>query len=198
MRTIRTRGALGAAALVCALWAPAVASAAEKPVATTGGAANIAPTSVVLNATVNPKGAETTYFFQYGTTVIYGALTPSTSAGKGTAGVKVAVAVADLAPATTYHYRIVAQNSKGLTRGKDRTFKTKRQPLGVTLAATPNPVRVGGATSLAGALTGTGNAGRQVQLQANPWPYAGFVAAGNAQVTGAGRRVRVHRARRVR
>ena len=85
MRTIRTRGALGAAALVCALWAPAVASAAEKPVATTGGAANIAPTSVVLNANVNPKGAETTYFFQYGTTVIYGALTPSASAGKGTA-----------------------------------------------------------------------------------------------------------------
>jgi hypothetical protein len=163
MRTIRTRGALGAAALVCALWGP---------------------TSVVLNATVNPKGAATTYFFQYGTTVIYGAQTPSTSAGKGTAGVKVAAAVAALAPATTYHYRIVAQNSKGLTRGKDRTFKTKRQPLGVALAATPNPVSVGGATSLAGALTGTGNAGRQVQLQSNPWPYTGFVAAGNAQVTG--------------
>jgi hypothetical protein len=184
MRTIRTRGVLGAAAVVCALWAPAVASAAEKPVVTTGGAANIAPTSVVLNATVNPKGAATTYFFQYGTTVIYGTLTPSTNVGKGTAGVKVAAAVADLAPATTYHYRIVAQNSKGLTRGKDRTFKTKRQPLGVALAATPNPVPVGGATSLAGALTGTGNAGRQVQLQSNPWPYAGFVAAGNAQVTG--------------
>jgi hypothetical protein len=100
--------------------------------------------------------------------------------------VKVAVAVADLAPATTYHYRIVAQNSKGLTRGKDRTFKTKRQPLGVALAATPNPVPVGGATSLAGALTGTGNAGRQVVLQGNPWPYTqGFVAAANAQVTGA-------------
>jgi hypothetical protein len=91
------------AALACALWAPAVASAAEKPVVTTGGAANIEPSSVVLNATVNPKGAETTYFFQYGTTVIYGALTPSTSAGKGTAGVHVAAAVGGQAPATTYH-----------------------------------------------------------------------------------------------
>ncbi len=186
MRTIRTRGVLGAAAVVCALWAPAVASAAEKPVVTTGGAANIAPTSVVLNATVNPKGAATTYFFQYGTTVIYGALTPSTAVGKGTAGVHVAVPVTGLAPATTYHYRVVATNSKGLSRGKDRTFKTKRQPLGVTLGATPNPVGVGGATSLAGALTGTGNAGRQVELQANPFPYTqGFLAAANAQVTGA-------------
>jgi hypothetical protein len=184
MRTIRTRGALGAAALVCALWAPAVASAAEKPVATTGAAANIAPTTAVLNATVNPKGAETTYFFQIGPTVLYGGLTTATSAGKGNAGVKVAASVSSLAPATTYHYRIVARNSEGLTRGKDRTFKTKRQPLGVSLAATPNPISIGGATSLAGALTGTGNAGRQVQLQANPWPYAGFVAAANAQVTG--------------
>jgi hypothetical protein len=79
----------------------------------------------------------------------------------------------------------VAQNSKGLTRGKDRTFKTKKQPLGVTLAATPNPIRTGGATTLAGALTGTGNGGRQVVLQANPWPYAGFVTTGNPQVTDA-------------
>ncbi len=186
MRTIRTRGALGVAALVCALWAPAVASAAEKPVATTGGVANVTPTTVVLNATINPKGAATSYFFQYGTTVIYGSLTPSASVGSGNKGVKVAVAVGLLAPATTYHYRVVAQNSKGLTRGKHRTFKTKRQPLGVTLAATPNPVSVGGATTLGGALTGTGNGNRQVLLQSNPWPYTqGFVTTGNAQVTNA-------------
>ena len=184
MRTIRTRGALGAAALVCALWAPAVASAAEKPVATTGGVANVTPTTVVLNATINPKGAATSYFFQYGTTVIYGSLTPSASVGSGNKGVKIAVAVGALAPATTYHYRVVAQNSKGLTRGKHRTFKTKRQPLGVALAATPNPVRVGGATTLGGALTGTGNGNRQVVLQSNPWPYTqGFLTTGNAQVT---------------
>jgi hypothetical protein len=181
MRTIRR---LGLAAVACALCLPGVAEAAEKPVATTGGASNIAPSSVVLNATVNPKGAATTYFFQYGTTVIYGGLTPSTAVGKGTTGVKVSVAVGGLAPATTYHYRVVAQNSKGITRGKDRTFKTKRQPLGITMAATPNPVRVDGATNLAGALTGTNNDGRQVVLQANPWPYtSGFLAAGNPVVT---------------
>jgi hypothetical protein len=186
MRTIRTRGALGVAALVCALWAPAIASAAEKPVARTGGTANVTPTSVVLNGRVNPKGAATTYFFQYGTTVIYGALTPSTAAGQGTKGAHVAVAVAGLAPATTYHYRIVAQSSKGLRRGKDRTFRTRRQPLGVALAATPNPIAVGGSTTLGGALTGTGNGNRQVALQSNPWPYTqGFLTVGNAQVTSA-------------
>ena len=127
MRTIRTRGALGAAALVCALWAPAVASAAEKPVVTTGAAANIAPTSVVLNATVNPNGAATTYFFQYGTTVLYGAQTrhEPPAGQRGAKAINVVADVGGLAPATTYHYRLVASNRFGITRGPDRTFKTK-------------------------------------------------------------------------
>jgi hypothetical protein len=180
MRGIRSV-ALVAGAL---LWAPAGAAAAEKPVVTTGAAASIEPTTVVLNGTVNPKGAATSYFFQYGTTVIYGATTSASGAGAGTKGVKVAVSVTGLAPATTYHYRLVAQNSKGLTRGKDRTFKTKRQPLGVSLAATPNPILAGGATTLAGTLSGTGNGGRQVVLQSNPYPYTqGFAQVGNALVT---------------
>jgi hypothetical protein len=98
----------------------------------------------------------------------------------------VTAGVGGLAPATTYHYRIVAQNRNGLVKGSDRTFKTKPQPLGVTLAATPNPVPFGGAVTLAGQLTGTGNAGRQVVLQSNPFPYTqGFVNAANAQVTDA-------------
>jgi hypothetical protein len=54
----------------------------------------------------------------------------------------------------------------------------------VSLVATPNPIRVGHATTLSGALSGTGNAGRQVQLQANVWPYTGgFQPAFNNQVT---------------
>jgi hypothetical protein len=141
---------------------------------------------VVLNGTVNPKGAETTYFFQYGTTSLYGLTTPATSAGAGNKGVKIAVAVGGLAPFTTYHYRLVAQNSKGVARGQHRTFKTKRQPLGVSLVATPNPVSVGGVTTLSGVLSGTGNGGRNVQLLSNPWPYTqGFLPAGNVFVTNA-------------
>ena len=166
------------------LWAPATAAAAEKPVATTGAAANVQPSTAVLNGTVNPKGAETTYFFQYGTTSLYGSLTPAVAAGAGNRGVKIAVGLDALAPATKYHYRLVAQNSKGITRGKHRTFTTKRQPLGVSLAATPNPVRTGDLTTLTGVLSGTGNAGRQVVLKSNPWPYTqGFLPIGNVLVT---------------
>jgi hypothetical protein len=180
------RGVMVVAIVGALIWAPATAAAAEKPVVTTGGAANVQPTTVVLNGTVNPKGAETTYFFQYGTTSLYGLTTPATSAGAGNKGVKIAVAVGGLAPFTTYHYRLVAQNSKGVARGQHRTFKTKRQPLGVSLVATPNPVHVGGVTTLSGVLSGTGNGGRNVQLLSNPWPYTqGFLPAGNVFVTNA-------------
>jgi hypothetical protein len=172
------------AVLACALLAPAAATAAEKPAVTTGGAANIAPTSAVINGRVNPRGAATTYFMRYGTTREYGAQTPTRSAGAGTSARRVAETIGALAPATTYHYRIVARNALGVSRGADRTFKTARQPLGVSLAATPNPFFTGRSTTLAGVLSGTGNANRQVVLQSNPYPYTqGFRNAADIHLT---------------
>jgi hypothetical protein len=180
------RGFKAVLVVVALLWAPATAVAAEKPVVTTGAAGSVAPTTAVVNGTVNPKGAATTYFFQYGTTSLYGINTAPTAAGAGTKGVRASVPIGELAPDTTYHYRLVAQNSKGITRGKHRTFKTKRQPLGVTLGATPNPVRIGGLTTLSGVLSGTDNGGRQISLKGNPWPYTqGFLPIGNTIVTNA-------------
>jgi hypothetical protein len=168
-----------------ALFVPSAAVAAPaKPGVTTGAASNVAQTTVLLNGTVDPNEAATTYFFQIGTTTLYGAQTSSGVTGKGTKAIKVTQPVTGLAPATKYHYRLVGQNSKGLVKGKDRTFTTRRQPLGVSLAATPNPIIAGGSTTLGGTLTGTGNANRQVALQSNPFPYTqGFVTSGNSQVT---------------
>jgi hypothetical protein len=168
------------------LLAPAAAEAAEKPVVRTGGPSNVAQSTVVLNGSVNPGRAATTYFFQYGTTRLYGANTAAGSAGAGRRAVRVSAAVGGLVPATTYHFRLVARNAKGLTFGRDRTFRTRRQPLALLLAAIPNPIRTGRSTVLGGALTGTGNAGRQVVLQANPYPYTqGFVTITNPQLTNA-------------
>ena len=173
-------------ALALALVAPAAASAASKPGVRTGAAASITPTTATLNGRVDPNDAETTYFFRYGTTSLYGTNTPALSAGSGANAVAVSVPVAGLAPATTYHYQLVAQNRFGITRGEHRTFKTKAQPLGVTLAAVPPTVAPGGSTALTGQLTGTNNAGRDVVLQSNPFPYLqGFANTGNALVTDA-------------
>jgi hypothetical protein len=173
---------VGAAGLL----APAAAAAAERPVVRTGGPSNLGQSTVVLNGSVNPRGTATTYFFQYGTTRLYGSNTAAAGAGAGRRAVRVSAAVAGLAPATTYHFRLVAQNARGLRFGGDRTLRTRRQPLGLTLAATPNPVRTGRSTVLGGTLSGTGNAGREIVLQANPFPYTqGFVTVTNAQLTNA-------------
>lgn len=172
-----------ASALLCA---PATAAAAEKPVVTTGAATSVEPTTATLNGFVTPKGADTTYYFQYGTSSLYGAVTPAATVTAGSGRVKVTAAVGGLAPVTTYHYRLVAQNSVGVARGKHRTFKTKPQPLGFSFAATPNPVRAGGATTLAGVLTGTNSDDRRIIIKSNPWPYTqGFLPYGNQLVTNA-------------
>jgi hypothetical protein len=182
-----TRSPFAASALALALIAPASAPAAStKPAVTTGAPADVAIQTATLTGSVDPNGAETTYFFQFGATSLYGAQTTTGSAGAGASRVAVTAALTGLAPATTYHYRLVARNRNGLVKGADRRFKTKPQPLGVTLAATPNPVPFGGAVMLAGQLTGTGNANRQVVLQSNPFPYTqGFQNASNVQVTDA-------------
>ena len=175
---------LVAAAL--ALLAPATASAASKPGARTGGAVSVTPSSATLNGRVDPNNAETTYFFQIGTTSLYGANTAVTPAGSGRKPTAVSAPAGGLAPATTYHYRLIAQNRFGITKGADRTFRTRVQPLGVTLAANPNPTCPGCATTLGGQLTGTNNANRDVVLQSNPFPYLqGFANHGNALVTDA-------------
>ena len=172
--------------LVLSLALPALAhGASSKPAVTTGSVANVTPQSVTLLGRITPNQAQTTYLFQYGPTTLYGSSTPITSAGNGNGAVSVLANVSGLAPATTYHYRLVARNRNGRVEGADRVFKTRAQPLGLTLAATPNPVPFGRPTVLSGALTGTGAAGRQVVLQSNPFPYTqGFVTVSNPQLTG--------------
>jgi hypothetical protein len=171
--------------LVLALLVPASASAA-KPAVTTGSAASITQSTVTLNGKVDANGKATTYFFQIGTSKLYGATTPETAGGQSGAPVSVSVPVTGLAPATRYHYRIVAKNEDGQTVGADRTFKTKIQPLGVSLVATPSAVAPGGLTTLSGTLSGTNNAARQVQLQATAFPYTTpFATVGNTVLTDA-------------
>src|SRR5215217_7616051 len=176
--------ALGLSAIVLGLL-PGVALAA-RPAATTGGAANVTFQSARVNGSADPNNEATNYYFQYGTTRAYGTQTAVTPVGAGPNPVRISTDLGGLAPATRYHYRIVAQNASGTALGGDRTFTTRRQPLGVSLAASPNPIPFGKGTVLSGTLTGTGNAGRRVVLQSNPWPYTqGFQNAANEQVTNA-------------
>ena len=165
------------------------AALAVAPTVATQAATGVTIQAATLRGTVNPRSLATTYFFQYGPTAAYGAQTAPASLAAGAAAVRVTGAAGALVPATTYHFRLVATNATGTSVTADRTFRTPPQTLRVTLGATPNPTSFGGPTTLVGTVTGTGAAGRPVQIQQRAFPFAGgFANVGNALVTDAGGR----------
>ena len=112
-------------AVALALVAPAAASAASKPEVRTGAVANITPTTATLNGRVDPNGAATTYYFQYGTTSLYGTNTAATSAGAGANAV--GRQRADRRARARHDVPLPPRrpNSHGIARGADRTFRTQ-------------------------------------------------------------------------
>jgi hypothetical protein len=181
-----TRRMLAAGLTVAVAAAAPAAADVTKPTVKTGGAARVTQTSATLTGTVNPNGARTTYWFQWGASKLYAYSTGPTDAGSGTNAKAAAADITGLDPNRTYHYRIVARNAKGTSFGSDRTFKSLKQPLGFSLAATPNPATWSTGTTLSGQLTGTGNAGRTVKLQQKAFPYtATFTDVGNQLITDA-------------
>src|SRR5262249_35733858 len=77
---------------------------------------------------VNPGGADTTYFFEYGINANYGQTTRETDAGAGSSATSVSAGISGLTADTTYHYRLVARNADGTGDGADRTVRTKANP----------------------------------------------------------------------
>jgi hypothetical protein len=93
------------------------------PVAITNPATNVTSSSVTLKGSVDPHGLTTNVHFQYGTTTSYGHITANQ--GKtGNVYQNVAANISSLNSQTTYHFRIVATNSRGTRYGSDRTFTT--------------------------------------------------------------------------
>ncbi len=179
-------GALVLSAAALGLAMPSSALAA-KPTVTTGGVSGVSFQGARLNGRVDANKEATTYWYVYGTTIAFGSETAPADAGGGNRAILRPADIAGLAPVTRYYYRIVAKNNSGTVLGKRRSFVTRRQPLGVSLVAGPNPVKASSsATTLSGTLTGTNNVGRKVVLQASAWPFtAGFGAVSNEQVTNA-------------
>ena len=99
--------------------------------------------SAQLQGGVYPNGADTTYWWEYGTTTAYGQQTPDTPAndiGSGTVPVSVTDSLSGLSPGQTYHYRLVAQNSFGTEYGYDYTFTVPASTAGSPgQGSNPNP-----------------------------------------------------------
>ncbi len=106
-----------------------------------GPAENVTTESAELTGFLEPNGLDAHYFFEYGTTFVYGSTSPAppgTDAGVGGKGVVVAAktSIAGLKPNTLYHYRLVASNETfGTTTSNDGTFTTTGVPRITTVPA---------------------------------------------------------------
>jgi hypothetical protein len=95
----------------------------------TDPATSLTRTNATLNGSLNPDGLETHYRFEYGISTVYHAKTELQDAGSGSGEEHVSPAeISGLQAGRTYHYRIVATNSYGKTRGPDETFLVPTNP----------------------------------------------------------------------
>jgi hypothetical protein len=157
------------------------------PGASTGAARSVTTTGARLTASVDPNGRATTYRFEYGTTTSYGKHTADASAGSGQSAASVGTTVGGLVPHTRYHYRVVATNAAGVTRGRDRTVTTLRSPRGLTASASPNPAPWSGSTTVSGRLSGQGIGGTTVALERQDFPFTGpFYLVGTKAASNSG------------
>ncbi len=111
----------------------------------------VGTTEATVAAKINPRGGETTYRVEYGTSAAYGqSTTESAPFGFPSDNGKhpVSVHVGGLSPGTAYHFRFVATNPVDTTEGTDTSFATY-PATNPTFAPCPNDdFRVGAGSRL--------------------------------------------------
>jgi len=115
--------------------ADATFKTSSAPTVVTADATPIAATTATLRGQVTPNGLATTWWFEYGTSIAYGVKTASHSAGSGTSVQSASAGITKLKAGTTYHFRLVAQNTSGRVFGFDRVLTTVGPPAAITGAA---------------------------------------------------------------
>ncbi len=122
---------------------------------TTLPATNLRLTGLTLNGSFESEGLSTHYYFQWGATASYGEFAPAPPPGVDEGappGVKtVSAPLSGLVAGSTVHYRLVAVNARGTSRGVDQSVRLGEAPIVVgdrateintdtaVLAATINP-----------------------------------------------------------
>ncbi len=103
----------------------------------TDPATNLTRATADLHGSFEGTGLDTRYFFEWGLTNAYGNQTPADPADAGvtTGPTSVPGQVTGLTAVTTYHYRVVAENSLGTSLGQDETFTTTEAIKSLTTAA---------------------------------------------------------------
>lgn len=103
---------------------------AVPPIVKTLAAGTPTHDAVLVSGTVDPRGAETTVFFDYGTTSAFGStLVANPPVVSGTTVQPVSGFLAGLLPHTKYSYRLRAQSDNGSAVGTTLSFTTANRPV---------------------------------------------------------------------
>jgi hypothetical protein len=109
----------------------------------------ISQDGIRLNAEFNGDGDDTYYYFEYGLTSKYGKSTaepPGDEAGAPVGVTPLHSMITDYEAYSTYHFRVVAENSEGITKSPDATFETLAAPLPGIVGPTVSDISPSGAT----------------------------------------------------
>lgn len=152
------------------------------PQVVTGAASGVSAKEATLKATVNPMGAATTYYFEYGPTISYGTKVPVTpkAAGSGYSAVSVSEALAGLSEGTEYHFRLSASNENGSKYGADQTFATLVTPEVTTEA----PAGVDGTTAVFNASVDANGTSTEYKYEYGTTPSFGTTLVSEEEAVG--------------
>jgi lysophospholipase L1-like esterase len=110
------------------------------PPTMTVGTPTVQDTQATVSAAINPNGRSTVWRVQYGTTTSYESQTPAETLSAADVEQPVTAMLTGLRPATSYHYRFVANNRTGSgSITEDHTFTTSDQtPPTTTVSLDPS------------------------------------------------------------
>jgi hypothetical protein len=130
----------------------------------------VSPEQEHLSAVLDPNGASTTYYFQYGRSTSYGNRSEPVTVPAGDP-IPVAADLTGLRPYTRYHWRLFARNAAGNTAGRDHTFRTGRLATGLTIFSTRATVQWGRGVTLGGRVSGFGTNQMTLALEREAFPF---------------------------
>ena len=141
--------------------------------------------TATLRAGIYPNSLATKYWVEYGTSTSYGQQTTVVDVGAGSAPVTVSPALTGLAANTTYHFRVVAQNSVGTMYGYDDSLLTlgAGAPVNVTPPTVSGAARSGQVLSAGPGSWNPGGASYSYQWQRSTDHGATWTSIGGAAAT---------------
>ncbi len=107
-----------------------------KPLVVSGTNFTPSNSTAIVTGVVTPNGALTSYWFEYGDTTSMTKATSKQTVGSGFIAINTPAYITGLKANTVYYFRLVAQNSFGVSNGAMLSFKTNSNPPPTAVAPT--------------------------------------------------------------